>query len=72
MSVTWENYCEPTREERKRILHSTTVLGESTFVAIKRSAVKRYTDVRIADVTLRLEMECHYHSEGLLLVARER
>ena len=50
MSVTWENYCDPTYGSEKRILHSTTDLGESTFVAIERSAVKRYTDVRIVDV----------------------
>ena len=52
MSVTWENYSEPTSLSGKRILHSTTVLGGSTFVAIERSAVKRYTDVRIVDVML--------------------
>ena len=52
MSVTWENYCEPTGGSEKRILHSTTVLGKSTFVAIERSAVKRYTDVRIVDLML--------------------
>ena len=50
MSVTWENFCEPTCGSEKSILHSTTVLVESTFVAIERSAVKRYTEMRIVDV----------------------
>ena len=52
MSVTRENYGKLTCGSEKRILHSTTDLGKSTFVAIERSAVKRYTDVRIVDVML--------------------
>ena len=52
MSVAWSYYCEPTCGSGKRILHSTTILGEITFVAIELSAVKRYTDVRIVDVML--------------------
>ena len=43
---------EPTCGREKRILHSNTVLCKSTFVVIERSAVKRYTDVRIVDVRL--------------------
>ena len=52
-----------TIKERKRILHSSTVLGGSTFVAIERSAVKRYAEVMIVSRSISI-------GEGMILLLR--